>query len=69
MSKESAKIFVKRIQEDKEFAGAMEKLAGREEKYLLLFGGDFRHFYLINQSCRALAKTPMPFETQHNMLD
>ncbi len=31
MSKESAKKFVKRMQEDKAFAGAVEKLGGKEE--------------------------------------
>jgi len=32
MSKESAKMFVKRMQEDKTFAGAVEKLSGKEER-------------------------------------
>ena len=32
MSTESAKKFVKRMQEDKRFAGAVEKLDGREER-------------------------------------
>ena len=32
MSIASAKKFVKRMQEDKEFAGAVEKLGGKEER-------------------------------------
>jgi len=32
MSTESAKQFIKRMQEDKAFAGAVEKLGGKEER-------------------------------------
>ena len=35
MSKESAKQFINRMQEDKEFAGVVEKLGGKEERAAL----------------------------------
>ncbi len=41
MSTESAKKFVNRMQEDKTFAGAVEKLRGKEERVAFLKQGGF----------------------------
>jgi predicted ribosomally synthesized peptide with nif11-like leader len=41
MSTESAKKFVKRMQEDKAFAGAVEKLNGKQERAAFIKQGGF----------------------------